>query len=214
MKKYKTELANATNRRDVWNKIHQDVTYKGVNVSVQECQNKWKNLIRTYKECCKMKNKDNMRFRYYNEMSDFFGGESAFLKEHDYNKSKLTLMPLFGDSSLASTSKCNPTVTFPPICFTDRQFIEYTNMKRDEYSARQKRHEEEMAIRKQELDIQKKKLEVMKKAAMASVQGNKNVNFGKKAKTTTSSSKDNSVSEERENVQAPRFNFVLADVAF
>ncbi|XP_066138507.1 uncharacterized protein [Euwallacea fornicatus] len=175
MRKYKDELGTTGNRRDTWQKIHQDVTSKGISVSIQECQNKWKNLIRSYKECCKMKNKDNMRFRYYKEMSDYFGGEKLFLSDHSYNKSKLHLMPLLGASLPGSSTA--PTVTFPPICFTDRQFVEYTNMKRGEYSARQKRHEEEMSLRKQELEVQKKKLEVMKKAAMANLQGGKTVNF-------------------------------------
>lgn len=178
MTSFKDELANASNRREVWLKIQQDVNRKGLSVSVQECQNKWKNLVRSYKECCKMKNKGNMRFRYYNEMSSYFGGQRFLNLDHDYNKTKLTLMPLLGSGSSGSVGpQGTPTVTFPPICFTERQFIEYTNMKREEYAARQRRHEEEMAVRKQELEVQKKKLEVMKKAAMANLQGNKNVNF-------------------------------------
>ncbi|KAL1517517.1 hypothetical protein ABEB36_001273 [Hypothenemus hampei] len=175
MKQFKRELACAVNRREVWQKIHQDVTNKGLVVSIQECQNKWKNLIRSYKECNKMKNKDNMRFRYYKEMCDYFRGENLIYMDHDYDKTKLQLLPLLPNGG--AQAKGPPTVTFPPICFTDRQFMEYTNMKREEYAARQKRHEEEMSIRKLELDIQKKKLEVMKKAAMANLQGTKTVNF-------------------------------------
>ncbi|XP_050301739.1 uncharacterized protein LOC126739948 isoform X2 [Anthonomus grandis grandis] len=219
MKKFKNELANTSNRRGVWTQIHEDVCNKGLAVSVQECQNKWKNLIRTYKECCKMRNKDNMRFRYYKEMADYFGGET-FAGDHDYNKSKLHLFPLTKSVNQAGASSSHgaPTVTFPPICFTDRQFIEYTNMKREEYAARQKRHEEEMALRKMELDIQKKKLEVMKKAAMASVQGSKAINFGNKKRKYPKSDNNSSI-EEVETVQVvqqtPVNNFqILADLAF
>ncbi|CAH1132656.1 unnamed protein product [Ceutorhynchus assimilis] len=176
--KYRDELACATNRKDVWRKIHRDLLDQGLTVTIQECQNKWKNLIRSYKECTKMKNKDNMRFRYYKEMCDYFAGEKFLHTDHDYNNSRLTLMPLLSSGGTgASSSKVVPTVTFPPICFTDRQFMEYTNMKRDEYMARQKRHDEEMNLRRQELEVQKKKLEVMKKSAMANLQGTKNVNF-------------------------------------
>lgn len=213
MKQFKSELEGATNRREAWQKIHQDVCSKGLLVSIQECQNKWKNLIRSYKECSKMKNKDNMRFRYYKEMSDYFGGEKFFHLDHDYNKTKLTLMPLSG----ASTSQGTPTVTFPPICFTDRQFIEYTNMKREEYAARQKRHEEEMSLRKQELEVNKKKLEVMKKAAMANLQGSKSVNFGKKRKANGSNVVISSIKEESESVQVvqhPANMEILANLTF
>ncbi|KAF7273585.1 uncharacterized protein LOC143203499 isoform X2 [Rhynchophorus ferrugineus] len=175
MKQFKDELGKMGNRKDTWRKIHHNIQNKGVSVSVQECQNKWKNLIRSYKECIKMKNKSNMRFRYFKEMSDYYGGENVLSLDHDYNKTKLTLMPLLNATN--GSGSAAPTVTFPPICFTDRQFIEYTNMKREEYAARQKRHEEEMAIRKQELEIQKKKLEVMKKAAMANAPSNKSINF-------------------------------------
>ncbi|KAH1002216.1 uncharacterized protein LOC109537669 isoform X2 [Dendroctonus ponderosae] len=193
MRDFKEEMANTTNRREVWQKIHKDVNNKGLIVSVQECQNKWKNLIRSYKECSKMKNKDNMRFRYYKEMCDYFGGEAVPHVDHDYNKTKLTLRPLL--------SKDSPTVTFPPICFTDRQFMEYTNMKREEYAARQKRHEEEILLRKQELEVQKKKLEVMKKAAMANLQGTKSVNFGKRARANSSSDNPSVKRKPSENMQ-------------
>lgn len=145
-----------------------------------------------------MKNKDNMRFRYYKEMCDYFGGEAVPHVDHDYNKTKLTLRPLLSSEGLA---KGSPTVTFPPICFTDRQFMEYTNMKREEYAARQKRHEEEMLLRKQELEVQKKKLEVMKKAAMANLQGTKSVNFGKRARANSNSDNPSVKRKASENIQ-------------
>lgn len=194
VKEFKDQLGKTGSRKETWQKITKAVRTKGVDVNVQECQNKWKNLIRSYKECIKMKNRSNMRFRYFNEMSDYFGGDTSLLNlEHDYNKTKLTLMPLLSPGNVPGSNTAPPTVTFPPICFTDRQFVEYTNMKREEYAARQKRHDEEMAIRRQELEVQKKKLEVMKKAAMANVPSNKNVNFGKKSKLNNSS---NAIKEE------------------
>ncbi|KAF5287259.1 hypothetical protein FQR65_LT02132 [Abscondita terminalis] len=79
------ELNHPKKRKYVWENINNDLVSHGINVTTSTCTQKWKNLLRSYKQCIdntKRTGRGPMRFHYFDQMNEFLGNKPNMSSSH------------------------------------------------------------------------------------------------------------------------------------
>ncbi|XP_046684747.1 uncharacterized protein LOC124370496 isoform X3 [Homalodisca vitripennis] len=72
-KRYKNEFSNPdVRRRDYWEKVSNNLAVSGYSFDVEQCEKKWRNLRKTYKE---NEGKQVVNWPFFNVLKDIFSSE-------------------------------------------------------------------------------------------------------------------------------------------
>jgi hypothetical protein len=116
------ELNHPKKRRFVFNNISNDLLSSGFSISGSICQNKWKNLLRSYKVAKDTKNRTGRgpsRFHFFDKMDDLLGEKPSNKCSHSLESSSLDNLEdqfpvaLNEPSSSTSTSTSEPPMAAP-----------------------------------------------------------------------------------------------------
>lgn len=160
------DLNHAKKRKFVFVNISNDLLSNKFSKSALSCQNKWKNLLRSYKAAKDQKVKTGRgasRFHFYEQIDELLGEKPTNKCLHALESSCTStdideVEALTEDEEIVKVQPRRKRRTSGSV-----NLGEVIRSREEEYVKKQKRHEEKVALFQQQLALEKEKIEILKK---------------------------------------------------
>lgn len=162
-------------KKEKWEFIVEVLNCKGYNVTMGNCQSKWRNLVRAYLKVCtdlKQGGEVTTKFLFFDQMNDLIGNRGNEILNIDEKaeirleidkscSSDLNEEPEEPDLEDDYDNEVNTSPLNSPFVLNEKQFCEYIKLKKQEYKRKDKRHAEKMEVLKEKNNLQKRKLDLL-----------------------------------------------------
>lgn len=165
MEAHANELNRPKKRKFVFDNISNDLLSSGFSINAVTCQNKWKNLLRSYKVVKDNKNKTGRGpsgFHFFDQMDSLLGEKPSNRCSHSLESSNLDNLEDRDESTTSATDKPQMEAPKKRVRCNNTAQKDFVALKQEEYQRKQQRHNEKLNIEKQKLDIEKYKLNLLK----------------------------------------------------